>query len=440
MFTYYLRMAIRSFRQNGLLTVLMVLSIATGIGASMTMLTVMHFLSGNPLPGSSQRLFYVQVDAMPDSKPRKDPPDMLDYVSAYDLWKSKRGQRQSIVVDSSIRLQVTDTTMAPMMATMLSAHADFFPMFDVPFAYGSGWSAADDEKRSRVVVISAALNNQLFGGINSVGRHLRVRNSDLRIIGVLKPWRPSPKFYTLAGGTFAQGNTADFYGKIEDVMVPFQTGLDINDGYFQQFTCWGMPTTPGSLRNSPCLWLQLWVQLDSAADIASYRQFVSDYVAQQKQLGRISQTNNARILSLLEWLDYNRVVPRDVRLQTWLALAFLIICLFNTVGLLLVKFLRRSGEVGVRRALGAPRGAIFSQCLVESGLIGLLGGIGGLLLTMLGLWLIRQQPLEYADMIHLDMPMFLLTFGLALLSSLIAGIFPAARAARIQPAMQLKAL
>ena len=83
----------------------------------------------------------------------------------------------------------------------------------------------------------------------------------------------------------------------------------------------------------------------------------------------------------MQWLDFNHVVPSDVRLQTWLAFAFLAICLFNTVGLLLAKFLRRSGEIGVRRALGATRGAVFAQCLVEAGLIGLLGGIGGWLLT-----------------------------------------------------------
>jgi hypothetical protein len=57
------------------------------------------------------------------------------------------------------------------------------------------------------------------------------------------------------------------------------------------------------------------------------------------------------------------VVPGDVRLQMWLAFGFLRVCLVNTVGLLLAKFLRRSGEIGVRRALGASRAEIFLQCL-----------------------------------------------------------------------------
>jgi putative ABC transport system permease protein len=123
-----------------------------------------------------------------------------------------------------------------------------------------------------------------------------------------------------------------------------------------------------------------------------------------------------------------------------LAFAFLAVCLFNTVGLLLAKFLRRSGEIGVRRALGATRGAIFMQYLIEAGVIGLFGGIGGWLLTLAGLWLARRQTIEYADLVRLDLPMFFTTFVLALAVSLTAGALPALRASRVTPALQLKAL
>jgi putative ABC transport system permease protein len=133
-------------------------------------------------------------------------------------------------------------------------------------------------------------------------------------------------------------------------------------------------------------------------------------------------------------------VPSDVKLQTWLAFAFLAICLFNTVGLLLAKFLRRSSEIGVRRALGASRAAVFAQYLVEAGMVGLLGGLGGLLLTWVGLWLVRRRPVEYADLAYLDPAMFTLTFALAVASSLVAGALPAIRASRIPPALQLKVL
>jgi putative ABC transport system permease protein len=290
-----------------------------------------------------------------------------------------------------------------------------------------------------VAVISSDLNDRLFAGADSVGKILRLKDSDVRIVGVMATWRPSPLFYDVRGGRFAEGQTSGFYDKPEGVFMPFFSGLEVNAGNFWQFTCWGNVATPGQLQDAPCVWVALWVQLDSAAKVADYRAFIANYAQQQKVLGRFANTDT-RMPSLMEWLVFNHVVPSDVKLQTWLAFAFLAICLFNTVGLLLAKFLRRSSEIGVRRALGATRGAVFAQCLVEAGVVGMLGGVGGWLLTLLGLWLVRRQPVEYADLAHLDVGMFGLTFVLAVVASLLAGLLPALRASRVAPALQLKAL
>ena len=441
MFGYYLDLAVRSLKRNKMLTALMVIAIAVGIGASMTTLTVMHLLSGDPLPGKSGAIFYPQVDADPTTDfSHKDPIDVMDYRSAVDLWSAHRADRQALIVDSQLKVRAPETSLPPLMEMMLSTTSDFFPMFDVPFQYGGSWQPQDDEKHARVAVISADLNDKLFGGANSVGRTLQLRDTDVRIVGVLKPWRPSPQFYMVAGGRFAHGQTADFYSKPEDVFTPFTSGLEINDGNFWQFTCWHMPDKPGHLQDAPCEWIRLWVELNGAAKVADYRHFLAGYAEQQKALGRITHADNTRLRSLMQWLDYNGVVPSDVRLQTWLAFAFLAICLLNTVGLLLAKFLRRSGEIGVRRALGASRAAVFAQCLVEAGMIGLLGGIGGWLLTLAGLWLVRRQPAVYADMAHLDVSMFLVTFALAIATSVLAGLLPALRACRVAPGLQLKTL
>ena len=439
MFGYYLDLALRSLKRNKMLTVLMVLAIAVGIGASMTTLTVMHLLSGDPLPGRSQHIFYPQVN--PDPSPRqRHPYDLMDYRSALDLWTAHRADRQAMVTSSALRLTAPGVNQPALMAQMLSTTSEFFPMFNVPFRYGNAWTAQDDASRARVAVISADLNDKLFHGENSVGRTLRLKDSDVRIIGVLAPWRPSPQFYTVAGGRYANGDTAGFYVRPEDVFMPFQSSLEVNAGGFQPFTCWSVPDSMADLRNSPCLWVALWVQLDTPAKVSGYRSYLASYAAQQKALGRFVHADDTDMPSLMQWLDINHVVPSDVRLQTWLAFAFLAICLFNTVGLLLAKFLRRAGEIGVRRALGASRSAVFAQCLVEAGFIGMLGGVGGLLLTLLGLWLIRRQPVEYADLVHLDPTMFAATFAVAIAASLLAGVLPALRASRVTPALQLKTL
>ncbi|WP_158885809.1 ABC transporter permease [Rhodanobacter sp. L36] len=442
MFGYYLDLALRSLKRNKVLTALMVIAIAVGIGASMTTLTVMHLLSGDPIPTRSATLFYPQVDPSPDPDPghTHEAWDMMDYRSAMDLWAAHRADRQAMVASGSLRLTAPEVNQPPLMAQMLSTTSDFFPMFDVPFQYGGGWQPQDDQSRSRVAVISSDLNIKLFGGANSVGRTLRLKDNDVRIIGVLAPWRPSPQFYDVAGGRFSNGKTASFYNKPEDVFMPFSSSLDINASGTNIFTCWHVPDADTKIEDKPCVWVALWVQLDSAAKASNYRRFIADYAAQQKALGRLTHADNTTLRSLMQWLDFNQVVPSDVRLQTWLAFAFLLICLFNTVGLLLAKFLRRSGEIGVRRALGATQGAVLAQCLVEAGLIGLIGGIGGWLLTLLGLALIRQQPVEYADLLHLDSMMFLTTFVMAIVASLLAGAVPAWRASRVALGLQLKTL
>jgi putative ABC transport system permease protein len=145
-----------------------------------------------------------------------------------------------------------------------------------------------------------------------------------------------------------------------------------------------------------------------------------------------------RLRNVMQWLAHERVVPDDVRLQTGLAFGFLLVCLVNTVGLMLAKFMRRAGDLGVRRALGASKRALFGQLLIESGVVGVVGGAGGLLLAGLGLWVVRQRPSSYAALAHLDTTMLLTTFALALGSTLLAGMLPAWRACQVPPALQLK--
>jgi putative ABC transport system permease protein len=103
-----------------------------------------------------------------------------------------------------------------------------------------------------------------------------------------------------------------------------------------------------------------------------------------------------------------------------------------------VKFLRRGGELSVRRAMGEGKRSVFAQMLVEAGLIGVASGVVGLGLAAFGLWVVRQQPVRYADLAHLDPLMLVGTFVLALMATLLAALFPAWRACRLAPARLLK--
>ncbi|HVU80952.1 MAG TPA: ABC transporter permease [Rhodanobacteraceae bacterium] len=432
MFAYYLDLALRSLKRNPVLTALMVLAIALGIGAAMTTLTVLHVLSGDPLPGRSADIYYPQIDPadMNGYQPGGEPADQVTWIDGMNLLRAHRATRQALMTGGSVPIQPTQANLDAFYADARYTTADFFPMFEVPFEYGSAWTASDDENRTRVAVISRKLNDKLFGGRDSVGKTINVNDANLRVVGVLDAWRPDPHFYDLYQGR---------YGENEDVFVPLTTSRDLKLDHDGSTDCWGQGSpNQQMLETAPCTWLQFWVQLDTPAQAAAYKEFLVHYSQEQKVLGRFQRPPNVRLRNVMQWLTFKKVVPEDVRLQTWLAFGFLLVCLVNTVGLMLAKFLRRSGEIGVRRALGAARRAVFGQLLVEAGLVGLAGGIGGLLLAQLGLWLVRLQPADYAKLAHLDPVMLLVTFALAIGATLLAGILPAWRACRIAPALQLK--
>ncbi|MFG3448372.1 ABC transporter permease [Stenotrophomonas sp. NPDC047960] len=431
MLAYYFRLALRSFRRNKVLTALMVIAIALGIGASMTTLTVFHVLSGDPIPQKSDRLFNVQVDPRPmiGYQPSEEPEEQVTRFDGETLLREKKAKHQVLMTGGGVTVEPDSSTLRPFTTDARYASTDFFTMFDAPFKYGQGWKADQDEGRGRVAVISKALNEKLFNGQNSVGKPLRMDGHTFNIVGVLDEWNPNPHFYDLETGR---------YGDSEDIFVPVFTALDLNFGRNGNMNCWDNANGEETALNAPCVWMQYWVELASPADAGDYRAYLENYSAQQKAAGRFQRPSNVRLRNVMEWLDFKQVVPSDVRLQLWLALGFLAVCLINTVGLLLAKFLRRSGEIGVRRALGASRGQIFLQSLVEAGTVGLAGGVLGLGLALLGLYAVRQQPVDYAKLATLDGRMLLLTFGLTLAASLLAGFLPALRAMQVAPAIQLK--
>ncbi|RZJ11182.1 MAG: FtsX-like permease family protein, partial [Rubrivivax sp.] len=343
----------------------------------------------------------------------------------------KKAFRQAMSAGFNAGISLPDAQTKPVFASTRYTSADFFAMFDAPLEHGSGWSAADDEAEARVAVISASLNEKLFGGVNSVGREVIVRGQPLRVIGVLKPWNVKPHYWDLTLGSYI--DTEDFY-------LPFSTAMALKMGHWGNMDCWSRGATGGNPLelNAACAWVQYWVELEKPEDAGAYRDYLAAYSEAQRQAGRFVRPTNVRLRHVMDWLGAQKVLPADVRLQTWVAFGFLAVCVVNMVGLLLAKTLRRSGEIGVRRALGATRGDIFKQFVVEAGVLGLAGAMLGLLFAQGGLWLVRQSPNDYARLAELDASMLALTLGLALLASLIAGLLPAWRAALITPAVQLK--
>jgi putative ABC transport system permease protein len=450
MYAYYVRLALKSFRRNPGLTALMLGAIALGIAVCIMTMTVYHAMSGNPIWWKNDRLYAVTMDSWDPTRPHDPqhpnlPPQQLTYKDAVYLLGSNIPERKVVMYARQSVLTGGVTQRKPLPVLTRVTTSDFFAMFDVPFLYGGGWEASGDQNALPVIVLSKEQNEKLFGGINSVGRTIRWDDHEFRVAGVLDTWWPTPRFYDLNNWAFS---TPD------DVYIPFGWTRPLakypNGG---SSNCWRPETvnTFEEFLGSECVWTQMWVELPDKASRERMQGLMDGYWAEQRKAGRFPRPRDNRLTDVGQWLKDQGVVQNDNRMLVGIAFAFLAVCLLNTVGILLAKFLNAAAIAGVRRALGASRRQIFIQHLIEVGVLAVAGAMLGLALGALGLWgvhalyvtndpgnVIANAQGGYQQLTHFDAISVLWAVVLALVSALAAGLYPAWRIGRVAPAVHLK--
>ncbi len=435
MFSYYIKLAALSIRRNPVLSTLMMAAIAVGIGAFMTMLTVHHMMSSNPIWWKNDVLFNIGVDTWNPNEPYYEdrpelPPEQLTYRDARALQDSDIPTYKSYMFKTAGVIQPENDEVAPFIEIGRMTFNDFFAMFDVPFEYGGPWGDSADGRDEFVVVLSQETNDKVFGGGNSVGKRITIDEREYTVTGVLKEWRPTPKFYDLNNGAF---------GPAEAFYMPAQLYETLQAQRVGNTNCWKPEDLDSfeAFNNSECTWIQYWVQLDTKDQQERYASFLHAYLQEQAQLGRSARPDQYLMASPEEWLEINEVVGDDNRVLVGLSALFLVVCLLNTVGLLLAKFLGRAGDISVRRALGASKFDIFRQQLVECGFVGLLGGLIGIGLSGLGLLAVRKMY-QFEGSVMMDGEMIVVAFLTAIAASIAAGLWPAWQICRVPPAGYLK--
>lgn len=441
MIGYYVRLALKSLRRNPGLTTIMVCAVALGIAVCVVTITVYHAMSGNPIWWKNNRLYAVTMDSWEAGEPFNTqhpdlPPPQLSYKDAKALFASSIPERKVIMTRESGVLSGGTAQRTPQPVFLRVTTGDFFPMFDVPFLYGGGWSARDDVQTAPVIVLSRAMNDKLFGGANSVGRTIQLGERAFRIVGVMDRWYPVPKFYDLTTGAF---------DRTEDAFIPFSWIPVLQTGPSGDEECWN-PGKVNSFRDflaSDCIWTQMWVELPDRSSRERMQAFIEAYWTQQHAAGRFPRPRNNRLTNVSHWLADNDVVSNDNRVLVGLSLAFLVVCVINTAGILLAKFLGRSTMSGVRRALGASRREIVLQHIIEAGLLSVAGALVGLGIAALGLLSLHALYADperggYQELAHFDVASIVAAVALAIASALAAGIYPAWRIGRVRPAVYLK--
>ncbi|MEM8961934.1 MAG: ABC transporter permease [Acidobacteriota bacterium] len=434
MLLYNLRLAWSSLRRTPWLSALTLITLAIGVGVATTFVSMVHLLGRDPLPELSDDLFYVRLDNWNPEEPRsrnfpERPPQQVTYRDSLALLEAPDPVLKASAFRTQLIVHPDDPAQRPFPRMTRAATRDFFALFDVPFAHGGTWDQRADETGAKVVVLDHETNDRLFGGDNSVGRELRLGEHVYTVAGVLAPWRPVVKVFDVTQGP---------NNEPESLFIPFRVAESIELGVYGNSSGWtSWDTYEERLFASESVFTQHWVRLETEEQKASYQQWLNEYTEGQRAGDRFLRPTNNWIQPMMAWLEEMEVVPPSSQRMMIIALLFLAVCAVNLIGLLLGKFLARAPEIGVRRALGASRGAIFVQHLVECQVLALLGSLIGIGLASLGLAVLTSDNAG-EQLLYPDASTMLIGVLLAMAAGLVAGIYPAWRIGATAPAIHLK--
>jgi len=390
-----IRYAFRALRRSPGFSAVVVLTLALGIGANVTMFGVMYGVLWRPLPyAASDRLAFIQVDARTVANAGAAPGEVRDI----------RAQSRTVEYVSMIAGVDANFEYAGEMehVAAISASNDFLPLLGVQPALGRLLDSQLDEGPDAVrgIVISDALWRRHFAGDPGViGRGVRVNNLNVQIVGVL----PACFRLYLPPSLYAP----------EQVDVWFPTGI----GQTRQYRGLGMLA-----RVKPGMTLA-----QANAELQSLATAYNGEVVFTARLLHTELTRESR--------------PALLLLAGAVVFMLLIACV-NVSNLMLARGAARQRELAIRRALGAGTSTLVRQLLTESLVLAISGGAAGLLLSTAGIEAIARLgagrlPLE--SRIAMDSTATLFALALSLGASLLFGVVPAWRLASGGPTDALRA-
>lgn len=423
---YYAECGIESIRRTPVLTALMVLSISLGIAVCMAMGTLVHAVSGNPVIGSGQILYHVQLQNAVGgiSSASSEPAEEVSWGDGMAILGNNHLQiPRTLLVGGQVIVLNGLPQARPFETAGLFTTADVFKMFRIPLIAGRPWSRSDDEMEARVAVISSKLAERLFGAEEAVGRTLVLGQSNFTIVGVIGHWSPGPHFYDTTRGA---------YSAAEDVFIPLAAAMATHQRVLAKLSCSGS-WSGKDLRQAPCTWLNLWAQLADEAQRSAFANVLLDLKDRRLQGAPLYKLRN-----LEDWISFKQMVPQGLKMQRLIAIGFLLLCLFNAAILFVARSLKRKPELGLRRAIGASKTSIFCQVFWEAIIIGCLGGLMGTWLSVLGINILRADYPKYRELLSINMGILVVTFVLAICATILAALFPAINAARVAPSIVMK--
>jgi len=287
--------------------------------------------------------------------------------------------------------------------TVYGTGPDYFAIRNLPLESGTKFTEDDIKRRAKVAVLGAEVKDTLFGRQDPVGRTIRLNGQSFRVLGTIK--------YRGGGG---------FRNPDDQVVVPVTTAMRrvFGQDYLNAITA----------------------QAVTESKMFQAQEEIMQVLARQHKL-RPDEEPDVRVFNQADITESaNQQSAFLTMLLAGIALVSLIVGGIGIMNIMLVSVTERTREIGIRKAIGAKRRDILYQFLIESITLSLVGGIIGILFGIgVSLWM--GTPSTSGGLgfpMLLSIPPMVIAFGFSAMVGTFFGIYPAMKAARLDPIEALR--
>ncbi len=404
-----LRFGLRSLRQSPGFALTAIFTLALGIGANTAVFSVMNAVLLKSLPvHDPSRLVYLRTS----NPPRGTGTIASEQTFSYAVYDALRHQQTALspliaFVPLSVSKVAVRVGTSPEEAEGDMVSGTFFSGLGVNLPLGRGFSEEDEAHHASIAVLSYNYWTRRFARDRDVlGKTLYVNAVPMTIVGVAAPGFEGVE----------SGDSADFW-------IPLQDRRELN--------AWGNPPDDGKLYVANSTWwcLRLIARLApgvSPSQALAQLQPVFQSSAYIGLGGSPMQGEKPPVLSFIAakgFAGYDQQYGNPLHMLMAMVGLVLLIALANVVMLLLARNASRQREFSVRQALGASRGELFRQLLVESLILVTAGGalawaFAEMATRLLGNWAHIESSLAP------DRTVLLFTLGVLALAALLFGLAP----------------